>query len=538
MTAKNPRELSVTEQNPASSSGVVETVVLLFKEREAAFTRTCSLKVSEAARDGFRRRLVRAQSFVMDRGLKSERIVGVRPGKLGRSVGTMVSEAAWRAAMASGAVRRARGAFRSAGRTAATNSGNRHTSARYFRFLPKPKIAYPERMDPTEFTADAAGELSPIAEAGSSTWAFVPRALPADVPLRNSTVQLLVRAENALGKLQGSVGRMVNPYLIARPLLRREAILSSRMEGTRTTAARLVSVEAYPEGDPDPETHEVANYLEAMNHGVQLLNVIPVSLRLIRALHEKLLDGVRGGQETPGRFRRVQNFIGHADILSARFVPPPADRLDELLDDLERYLNVDDATSETPLLVRIAMAHYQFETIHPFRDGNGRVGRLLVPITLLAQKRISSPVLYLSGYLESRKKKYVDLMLGASQTGQFTAWIEFFLDALRSAADESCETAEQLISLRDRYHAQLHRVRGSALSLKLVDALFELPLTTVARAARILDVTQATAGQHVSRLIEAGILFETTGKKRDRQFIAPELLKALGTDEEASAAED
>lgn len=393
-------------------------------------------------------------------------------------------------------------------------------------------------MDPREFVEGAGGELTPIVEGGASTWAFVPHPLPREVPLQASAILLLSRAENALGRLQGSVGRMVNPYLIARPLLRREAILSSRMEGTRTTAARLVSVEAHPEGAPDPETQEVANYVEAMNHGVQLLGEIPVSLRLIRALHEKLLYGVRGGQETPGQFRRVQNFIGHADITSARFVPPPADRLDGLLADLENYLNLDDTISETPLLVRLALAHYQFETIHPFRDANGRVGRLLVPITLLAQRRITAPTLYLSGYLESRKKRYIDLMLGVSHTGEFSPWIDFFLDAVRSAADESCETAEQLITLRDRYHALLHRVRGSALSLKLVDALFELPLTTVARAAELLDVTQATAGQHVNRLIDVGILVEATGKKRDRQFVAPELLRALGTDEDTVPSDE
>jgi len=387
-------------------------------------------------------------------------------------------------------------------------------------------------MDPADFSKTAAGELTPIVEGGTPSWAFVPATIPVNLELGTSVVKHLVRAENALGRLQGSVGRMVNPYLIARPLLRREAILSSRMEGTHTTAARLVSAEAHAGSVSDPDTQEVANYLRAMNHGVELLEQIPVSLRLIRALHEELLKDVRGSQETPGHFRRVQNFIGHSDIASARFVPPPFERLDELLNDLERYLNLDDETSDTPLLVRMALAHYQFETIHPFRDGNGRVGRLLIPLTLLAQKRISSPILYLSGYLESRKRTYIDLMLGTSQTGDFRPWIEFFLEAVGSAADESSETAKQLIALRDGYHAQLHRTRGSVLTLKLVDALFELPFTTVAQTAELLEVTQATAGKHLARLEEAGIVVESTGKKRDREFVAPALLRALGTDEE------
>jgi Fic family protein len=185
----------------------------------------------------------------------------------------------------------------------------------------------------------------------------------------------------------------------------------------------------------------------------------------------------------------------------------------------------------------MAMAHYQFETLHPFRDGNGRVGRLLIPLTLLAHGRMTTPTLYASGYLEQHKRRYVDLMLEASQTGEFAPWTEFFLEALRSAADESSQRADQLIALRERYREQLHEARSSALTLKLVDALFELPLMTTQRAMSILDVTAATAGQHLNRLVDASILSEITGRKRDRQFVAPELLAALGTDEEPDHAE-
>ncbi len=201
-------------------------------------------------------------------------------------------------------------------------------------------------------------------------------------------------------------------------------------------------------------------------------------------------------------------------------------------------MNLDDATTDTPLLVRLALAHYQFETIHPFGDGNGRVGRLLVPLALLAHGRMTTPTLYVSGYLEQHRRLYVDLMLGASQTGNFEAWIEFFLETLRSSADESSQRADHLIALRERYHSELHRVRGSVLTLKLVDALFELPFMTVARAASLLDVTVATAGQHVTRLASAGIVTEVTGRKRDREFVALELLHALGTDEDPLSSGD
>lgn len=183
--------------------------------------------------------------------------------------------------------------------------------------------------------------------------------------------------------------------------------------------------------------------------------------------------------------------------------------------------------------MRMALAHYQFETIHPFRDGNGRVGRLLIPLALLASRRMTSPTLYLSGYFERHKRTYVDLILGVSQRGEFEAWVAFFLQALGAAAQESIERADQLLELRERYHQSLHQARSSALTIKLVDALFEVPLVTVASTAQLLDVTAATAMQHIRRLLDANVLIETTGRKRDRQFLATELLKVLGTEEES-----
>jgi Fic family protein len=263
-----------------------------------------------------------------------------------------------------------------------------------------------------------------------------------------------------------------------------------------------------------------------------LLDQLPLCLRLIRELHAKLLEGVRGAEETPGEFRLIQNFIGHDDLHSARFVPPPASYLEPLLRDLEQFLNEGEAPESPPLLVRIALAHYQFETIHPFRDGNGRVGRLLIPLTLQAHARLSSPTLYLSGFFEQHKREYVDLMLAVSQRGEFEPWVQFFLQAVQEAAQESIDKVTHLLELRDRYHNSLQTARSPALTLKLVDRLFELPIVTVASAAKELEVTPATATQHVQRLVEAKILVEVTGRKRDRQYFAPELLQALGTEQE------
>jgi Fic family protein len=387
-------------------------------------------------------------------------------------------------------------------------------------------------MRATEFDMSAPGRLVPIPEGSAGTLAYVPATLPRQLSLSAATITLLGRAENALGRLQGSVGRMVNPYLIARPLLRREAILSSRMEGTKTTAAKLVTLEAQ-QGNPDAATQEVANCITAMNHGLTLLDTMPLCLRLIRELHEKLLTGVRGAEETPGEFRRIQNFIGHGAIDSARFVPPPPAELGQLLRDLELFLNEPDEPASTPLLVRLALSHYQFETIHPFRDGNGRVGRLLIPLALQAHERLDSPVLYLSGFFEQHRRRYVDLMLAVSQRGDFESWIQFFLEAVQSSALDSVEQSNRLLEMRGRYHALLHHARSSALTLKLVDNLFELPLVTAAIVGQLLEVSPSTAIKHIQNLVGAQILVEVTGRRRDRQYVAPELLSILGADEEA-----
>jgi Fic family protein len=383
-------------------------------------------------------------------------------------------------------------------------------------------------MDLADFLPSAPGKLAPIPGGGS---AFIPEPVPREVPLSARAIAALARAENALGRLQGSVGRMVNPYLIARPLLRREAILSSRMEGTRTTAAKLVSVEAHQVDSPDLQTQEVANYVVAMNHGLALLKKMPLCQRFMCELHGQLLTGVRGAEETPGEFRTIQNFIGQSDLASARFVPPPPSALKPLLADLEQYLNLEDKEASTPLLVRVALSHYQFETIHPFRDGNGRVGRLLIPLMLLAHARLDTPALYLSAYFERHRQRYVDLMLTATKRGEFEPWIVFFLEAIHDAAQESVQQADRLLEMRGRYYQALQLARSSALTLKLVDKLFELPLLTVSSAADELGVTAATAMQHLQRLLDAKIVVEITGRKRDRQYVAPELLTVLGTDE-------
>ena len=372
--------------------------------------------------------------------------------------------------------------------------------------------------------------------------AFVPAPLPRTVPFEGSTLHLLAWAEHALGELAGVTARLVNPYLLGSPLLRREAILSSRIEGTYATAEQLALLEA---GSPphderqQNDTREVLNYVEAMRLGVVKLRTLPISLRLIRMVHARLLEGVRGESQQPGDFRSSQNYIGRNvdGIRGARFVPPPVPEMHLALDDLEKYLHVgphglpapgaEPDPTLAPLLVRLAFIHYQFETIHPFRDGNGRVGRLLIPLLLISHGRLREPLLYMSGYFERQRDAYGDHMLRVSRTGDWRPWLDFFLRGVVESARESVQLAGNLLALRDAWQRRFQSARSSALLLKLIDHLFQVPSVTIGRAARILDVTPAAASSNLKKLVDAGILGERTGRKRDQIFVAMDIVRIV-----------
>jgi Fic family protein len=259
-----------------------------------------------------------------------------------------------------------------------------------------------------------------------------------------------------------------------------------------------------------------------MEHG--LASPLPLSLRLIRELHGVLLEGVRGNSDQPGEFRRTQNFIGRPGdtLASARFVPPPVNEMLACLDDLERRLHRKDEA--LPLLVKAALVHYQFETIHPLLDGNGRVGRLLIPLMLVRTGRLPQPVLYLSAFLERNRGEYMDLMLDVSRHGTWMAWAQFFLQGVAESAVESLEQAEALLALRQQYHDRLRRARSFGHLERLVDRLFVIPSTTIGLAAKHLGVTAAAASGHIRKLVDAGILREWTGRRRDQVFVAPGIL--------------
>jgi Fic family protein len=376
-----------------------------------------------------------------------------------------------------------------------------------------------------DFTPDSPGRLVRI---GGGAAAFVPGPLPDVLPLDHAAVRLLTDADHAIGRLVGAVGRLVNPFLVGSPLLHREAILSSRIEGTIATPQQLVLAEisgpAAPDGR-DGDAEEVLNYIRAVRHGLR--SKLPISLRLIRELHGVLMKGVRGGRDRPGEFRDIQNYIGHpgATIGDARFVPPPVREMREALHVFERRLHA--ADEQLPLLVKLALVHYQFEAIHPFRDGNGRIGRLLLPLVLVREGRLEEPVLYLSAYFERHRNRYLDLLLAVSQRGAWLEWVSFFLKGVEESAVESLEQADALLKLRARYHDRFRSARSFGVLQKLIDNLFFAPSTTMAAAVKLLGVTPAAAAANIRKLQEGKVLREVTGRKRDQMFVAHEILRFM-----------
>lgn len=398
-------------------------------------------------------------------------------------------------------------------------------------------------MKASDFNRLMPGRLVPAIDGAV---AFVPSPIPRDLELDIATVGLLAAAENAVGRLTGTIGRLVNPYLVGSPLLRREAILSSRIEGTITTPEELVLFEV-SRGSASPlvsnveDTREVFNYMRAMEHGLKLLRELPICLRLIQETHKQLLRGVRGERERPGEFRTTQNWIGNKGELihSARYVPPPIPEMTQALDDLEKYLNENwSEGGGLPLLIRLALVHYQFEAIHPFRDGNGRIGRLLMPLILCSSGRMKDPFLYLSSFFERNRDSYNDLMLRVSQAGDWGPWIQFFLRAVAESAVESLQQAEGLLRLRDGYHDRFQRARSSVSLFKLIDALFRGPSISIGQAAGLLKMTHAAAASNVRKLEHAGILVEVTGRRRGQVFLAREIVAFMRDAEDGKATKE
>lgn len=378
-------------------------------------------------------------------------------------------------------------------------------------------------MKPDEFTRDSPGRLLRIEE---GAWAFVPNPIPRRLACDDSTIQLVERAGIALGRLNGIVQAIPNPDLLVRPFLGREAELSSRIEGTHANQRDLLLLKIKPEALRDEaDAREVDNYIRALENGLKLLKKLPVSLRLIRELHKKLMHGVRGGDRRPGEFRRVQNFIGRPgqSLAQARFVPPPVTEIGACLDDFEKSLH---EPSELPFLVRLALVHYQFEAIHPFEDGYGRVGRLMLPILLCEKNLLDKPLLQLSAHFEQNRGQYADLLLAVSQRGAWLEWVKFFLHGVEQQAEGAVKLSRSLLALREDYRDRIGQMKGSVQALRLVDSLFSIyPGLTIPNAQSYLGVTYPTAKAAVRKLIAAGILDEPPADEQyNRVFFAEEIL--------------
>ncbi len=355
--------------------------------------------------------------------------------------------------------------------------------------------------------------------------AFIPDPLPPTLNWTAALVGALSEADRAIGRLAGEGSRLPNPHLLIRPFIRREAVLSSRIEGTQATLGELLAAEAGAAVKRSPaDLREVANYVAALEFGVGRLASLPTSLRLVRELHGRLMEGVRGGQATPGEFRRSQNWIGPpgCTLASASFVPPPPHEMIRALNAWERFLH----DCALPPLVHVALAHSQFEAIHPFLDGNGRVGRLLITLLLVERGVLPAPLLYLSAFFEATRRTYYDRLLGVTRDGAWEEWIEYFLTGVARQAEDASSRAARINELLANWRGQAAK-RASASSIALLDLLAENPFWTVNGVARRLSVAYTTAQRAVGALVKLGALAPTSAARRDRVFVARAILDIL-----------
>jgi Fic family protein len=357
------------------------------------------------------------------------------------------------------------------------------------------------------------------------SWAYVPAPLPPALDWNAGLVAALSAADRAVGRLAGEGRRLPNPHQLIRPFVRREAVLSSRIEGTQATLGELLAAEAGAAVERSPaDLREVANYVVALEHGVARLRTLPLSLRLVRELHERLMRGVRGDTATPGEFRRSQNWIGPpgSTLADATYVPPPADQMMDCLASWERFLHDD----SVPPLVHAALAHSQFEAVHPFLDGNGRVGRLLITLLLVDRQVLPAPLLYLSAYFEATRPEYYARLLAVTERGEWEEWLAYFLRGVAGQADDALGRIQRIDALLLRWREQL-ATGPSRLPERALDLFAENPFWTVNRLAERLGVAFTTAQRAIDRLESAAVVTRATEARRNRVYCARALLTIL-----------
>ncbi len=353
--------------------------------------------------------------------------------------------------------------------------------------------------------------------------AFIPAALPPKPQIRMDAelTRLLSDADRALGRLDGVSSILPNPDLFVAMYVKHEAVLSSQIEGTQSTLEDLLEFEAVRKSPTTAprDVEEVVNYVGAMNHGLERLASLPLSLRLLREIHERLLRGVRGGERSPGAFRTSQNWVGPqgCTLQTAQFVPPPPHEMNAALHNLEQFLH--DHTS-LPVLIHCGIAHAQFETIHPFLDGNGRVGRLLITLLLCERGVLQRPLLYLSYYLKAHRAQYYDRLTAIRHDGDWEGWLKFFLRGVYEVSQAATQVSREISRLRETHRNLVSEKAPNAVSgLKLLDYLFQHPLIGVRNAEQELGCSYATANTLVRHFENLGILKEKTGQQRNRIYL-------------------
>lgn len=378
-------------------------------------------------------------------------------------------------------------------------------------------------MDPTRFTSSDMGRVTRTLGA-HGFYTFIPEPIPRQLALSARTVMLLSEADLALGRLAGAGPLLPNPHILVAPYITREAVSSTRIEGTQASISDIFDATARGLRETG-DIREVTNYIRALELGLTLLPEIPLSRRLVCQIHAQILEGVRGGERLPGEVRTSPNWIGSPDNRpdTAVFVPPPADEMNDALSDWQEFLHED---IDLPVLVRAALIHYQFETIHPFLDGNGRLGRLLIILFLVEKGLLPQPLLYMSSYFEARKGDYYDRLQAVRERGELQEWVQFFLHGVAVQATDAVERAERLADLREVYRGRLQGSRSRA--GEVVELLFENPIATAKFAANRLGITPQGAHLLLQQLERSGVLIEWRRVPgRAKRWLAPEIMDVL-----------
>ena len=380
-------------------------------------------------------------------------------------------------------------------------------------------------MNKADFDRKSPGKLI---ETNTGYLAYIPDPLPPQIEWTEQIISLLGQAERSLSALAEAGKTFPVPHLVAQSIIRQEAVTSSRIEGTRTTLEGLLTYEARQLSYlDDPDAFEVQNYVKALDYGLERLETLPISQRLIREIHSRLMQGVRGEFATPGEFRRSQNWIGApgATLENANYVPPPVDEMKVCLSDLEKFIHTE---IDIPDLARIALVHYQFEAIHPFLDGNGRIGRLLISLLLTAWGLLPQPLLYLSAYFEQHRSEYYSHLLSISQRGEWEAWLVFFLTGLAAQSKSTYELIEHLSALQENYRGKFEDRRNAVALSRAVDSFIGHPIQSIRQLQTYLNLNNYQSAKRLMDELVSYSIVETIGtRSRNRLYCAREILNAI-----------